>query len=171
MEEVQGRLAVLVDGVSIFEVTMRSIVDAHRWVERLSSAKTPLNKREQAIGNQILKEIRERLGFMVDVGLDYLTLDFLTEVTMSVLQKQRARDPDLGYAVDFLELMRESLPLLEANDTKVITNAGGLNPPGLRRKGRGDRRLFLESSGNRLPGIQHRTGRVQRLPPSPCTSR
>ena len=68
--------------------------------------------------------------------LDYLTLDFLTEVTMSVLQKQRARDPDLGYAVDFLELMRESLPLLEANDTKVITNAGGLNPLGCAEKSR-----------------------------------
>ena len=68
-------LSVLVDGRSIFDVTMQSVVDAHQWVERLSGAKTPLNKREQAIGNQILKEIRERLGFMVDVGLDYLTLD------------------------------------------------------------------------------------------------
>ena len=66
--------------------------------------------------------------------LDYLTLDFLAEVTMSVLQKQRARNPDLGYAVDFLELMRESLPLLEANGTKVITNAGGLNPLGCAEK-------------------------------------
>ncbi len=68
-------LSVLVDGRSIFDVTTQSVVDAHRWVERLSGAKTPLNKREEAIGNQILKEIRERLGFMVDVGLDYLTLD------------------------------------------------------------------------------------------------
>ncbi len=55
---------------------------------------------------------------------------------MSVLQKQRARDPDLGYAVDSLELMCESLPLLEANDTKVITNAGGLNPLGCAEKSR-----------------------------------
>ncbi len=68
-------LAVLIDGFSIFDVTIQSVVDAHRWVERLSSAKTPLNRREQTIGNQILKEIRERLDFMVDVGLDYLTLD------------------------------------------------------------------------------------------------
>ena len=68
-------LAVLIDGCSIFDVTIQSVVDAHRWVERLSSAKTPLNRREQTIGNQILKEIRERLDFMVDVGLDYLTLD------------------------------------------------------------------------------------------------
>ncbi len=53
---------------------------------------------------------------------------------MSVLQKQRARNPDLGYAVDFLELMHDSLPLLEANGTKVITNAGGLNPLGCAEK-------------------------------------
>ena len=66
--------------------------------------------------------------------LDYLTLDFLAEVTMSVLQKQRARNPDLGYAVDFLELIHESLPLLKANGTKVITNAGGLNPLGCAQK-------------------------------------
>ncbi len=66
--------------------------------------------------------------------LDYLTLDFLAEVTMSVLQKQRARDPDLGYAVDFLELMHESLPLIETSGCKVITNAGGLNPLGCAEK-------------------------------------
>ena len=68
-------LSVLVDGKSIVDVTSNSVVDAHRWVERLSGDETPLNSREQTIGNQILKEIRERLGFLVDVGLDYLTLD------------------------------------------------------------------------------------------------
>ena len=68
-------LSVLVDDKSIVDVTSTSVVDAHRWVERLSGDETPLNSREQAIGNQILKEIRERLGFLVDVGLDYLTLD------------------------------------------------------------------------------------------------
>ncbi|MGH9341318.1 MAG: acyclic terpene utilization AtuA family protein [Acidobacteriota bacterium] len=61
-------------------------------------------------------------------SLDYVTQDFLAEVTMSVLQKQRSRNPALGYAVDFVEQMRKCLPLLEQNRTRIISNAGGINP-------------------------------------------
>ncbi len=60
--------------------------------------------------------------------LDYVTQDFLAEITMSILQKQRNRNPALGYAVDFLDQMRECLPLL--GQTRIITNAGGINPRG-----------------------------------------
>lgn len=58
--------------------------------------------------------------------LDYLTQDFLAEVTMSILQKQRARDASLGYAVDFLSQLRGSLPFL--GSTRIISNAGGIHP-------------------------------------------
>jgi hypothetical protein len=62
--------------------------------------------------------------------LDYITTDFLAEVTMSVLQKQRSGNPELGYATDFLHQMREVLPDLAAAGTRIISNAGGINPPG-----------------------------------------
>ena len=66
--------------------------------------------------------------------LDYITIDFLAEITMSILQRQKARDPKLGYAVDFLDQMRECLPLIVGKDVKVITNAGGANPLALGRR-------------------------------------
>ena len=66
--------------------------------------------------------------------LDYVTIDYLAEITMSILQAQRAKRPELGYAVDFLDQMRECLPLMVERGVKVITNAGGINPLGLGRK-------------------------------------
>jgi excinuclease ABC subunit A len=83
-------LAVKVDGRSITEVTRQSISDADLWVERLQSDQTPLNHREQIIGRQILKEIRSRLRFMIDVGLDYLSLD-RGAATLSGGESQRIR--------------------------------------------------------------------------------
>ncbi len=62
--------------------------------------------------------------------LDYVTLDFLAELTMSILRKQRSRSEELGYATDFLNQMRTCLPLLEKTGTKIISNAGGINPGG-----------------------------------------
>jgi hypothetical protein len=59
--------------------------------------------------------------------IDYLMLDYLAEVTMSILQKQRARDPNAGYARDFISLMREILPDCVEKDIKVMSNAGGVN--------------------------------------------
>lgn len=66
--------------------------------------------------------------------LDYVTIDYLAEITMSILQSQRARNPELGYAGDFLDQMRECLPLMVEKNVRVITNAGGINPLGLGRK-------------------------------------
>lgn len=65
--------------------------------------------------------------------IDYLTLDYLAEVTMSILQKQMARDRNLGYARDFTEMIDELLPELVARNVKVVANAGGLNPLACRR--------------------------------------
>src|SRR5687768_14405778 len=59
--------------------------------------------------------------------IDYLMLDYLAEVTMSILQKQRSRDPNAGYAKDFVSLMREILPDCVEKNIKVMSNAGGVN--------------------------------------------
>lgn len=65
---------------------------------------------------------------LVSGRLDYVTQDFLAEITMSILQKQRARDPSLGYAVDFIGQLRESLPYFSPGKPRIISNAGGINP-------------------------------------------
>ena len=83
-------LAVLIDGRNIVDVTSLPVVDAQHWAEQLASADTPLNDREQAIAEQIVKEIRTRLAFLVDVGLDYLTLDRAAG-TLSGGEAQRIR--------------------------------------------------------------------------------
>ena len=60
--------------------------------------------------------------------IDYLMMDYLAEVTMSIMQKQKSRDPLLGYAKDFVPLMERLLPELVRRRVKVTTNAGGVNP-------------------------------------------
>jgi hypothetical protein len=65
--------------------------------------------------------------------IDYLTLDYLAEVTMSILQKQRSRDPELGYARDFVDVVDRILPDLASKNIRLVANAGGLNPEACRR--------------------------------------
>ncbi len=60
--------------------------------------------------------------------IDYLMLDYLAEVTMSILQKQKERDPSLGYARDFVGAMESVLPAVVEGNVKVVANAGGVNP-------------------------------------------
>lgn len=62
--------------------------------------------------------------------IDYLMLDYLAEVTMSIMQKQRSRDASAGYAKDFVSLMREILPDCVEKNIKVLSNAGGVNVEG-----------------------------------------
>src|SRR6202795_4471303 len=62
--------------------------------------------------------------------IDYLMLDYLAEVTMSIMQKQKARDPNAGYARDFVPLMRQILPACVARNIRVTANAGGVNVQG-----------------------------------------
>jgi hypothetical protein len=66
--------------------------------------------------------------------LDYITMDFLAEITMSILQRQRQSRPELGYAVDFLDQLKECLPLIVKKKVRIISNAGGINPIGMGRK-------------------------------------
>jgi len=60
--------------------------------------------------------------------VDYLMLDYLAEVTMSILQKQKERDPRMGYARDFIGAIESVLPAIVDRGVKVIANAGGVNP-------------------------------------------
>ena len=83
-------LAVTVDGRNISDVSRLSIDLALEWVTTLRAEKSPLTKRERTIGNQILKEIHERLKFLSDVGVDYLTLDRRTR-TLAGGEAQRIR--------------------------------------------------------------------------------
>ncbi len=65
----------------------------------------------------------------VEAGpIDYLVMDYLAEVTMSILQKQRGRDPSQGYARDFVPLMGRILATCVEKGVRVIANAGGVNP-------------------------------------------
>jgi hypothetical protein len=61
--------------------------------------------------------------------IDYLMLDYLAEVTMSILQKQKERDPAMGYARDFVGAMDSVLDAVTDRGVRVIANAGGVNPP------------------------------------------
>ena len=77
-------------------------------------------------GDSLLGPIR-----LVEEGpLDYLTLDYLAEVTMSIMQKLKLRDPNAGYATDFVEMLRRILPRCKQKGIKVVANAGGVNPRG-----------------------------------------
>ncbi len=60
--------------------------------------------------------------------IDYLMLDYLAEVTMSIMQKQRSRNPSAGYARDFVPLMERIFPQCVGGRIKVVSNAGGVNP-------------------------------------------
>jgi len=67
-----------------------------------------------------------------DGPLDYLTLDYLAEVTLSIMQRQKLKNPNAGYARDFLDLVENILPEIVDKGVKVITNAGGVNPQSCR---------------------------------------
>lgn len=62
--------------------------------------------------------------------VDYLTIEHLAELTMSILARQREKDPNAGYAEDFLEILQSLLPAFRQQpQLKVIANSGGMNPP------------------------------------------
>ena len=94
--------------------------------------------------------------------IDYLMLDYLAEVTMSIMQKQRSRDPAAGYARDFVPLMERIFPDVLTKRIRVISNAGGVNPRGCaaavldvaRKLGPGGRiKVGLVSGDDMLPRL------------------
>ena len=64
--------------------------------------------------------------------IDYMMMDYLAEVTMSIMQKQKMKNPALGYAKDLVPLMEQILPVIMEKKIRVITNGGGVNPTGCR---------------------------------------
>src|SRR3954469_4183978 len=94
--------------------------------------------------------------------LDYLTLEYLAELTMSILALQRQRDPAAGYAHDFLDVLRRLTPILKAQPAlKVVTNAGGMNAAScaegaaaiLADAGLSDRRVGVVTGDDLLPRL------------------
>ncbi len=83
-------LAITIDGINIVECTHWPVLHTLEWARRLSDPDTPLTSRQQAIAERILKEIQSRLGFLVDVGLDYLTLE-RSAASLSGGEAQRIR--------------------------------------------------------------------------------
>ena len=121
--------------------------------------------------------------------LDYVIMDYLAEITMSILQKQRQKDPRLGYAHDFVPLVKSLLPLLRRSGARLIADAGGLNPLGCadalvaaaRAAGHPDLRVGVVYGDDLMPhldrlareGIDLRhfeTGASQREIPGPIVS-
>jgi hypothetical protein len=94
--------------------------------------------------------------------LDYLTLEYLAELTMSILALQKGRDAKLGYATDFLNVLDRLCPILRAQlKLKIITNAGGMNPAAcaakaralLDRAGLADRTIATVAGDDLLPQL------------------
>jgi hypothetical protein len=94
--------------------------------------------------------------------LDYLTLEYLAELTMSILALQKQRDPQAGFATDFLDVLERLCPILQKQPSlKIITNAGGMNPAAcaeraraiLKRTGLGDRAVATVSGDDLLPRL------------------
>ncbi len=94
--------------------------------------------------------------------LDYLTLEYLAELTMSILAMQKQRDPSTGYAGDFLKVLKRLTPILQAQPgLKIVTNAGGMTPSGcaarartiLDEAGLTERKIGVVSGDDLMPNI------------------
>lgn len=115
-------------------------------------------------GDQLDAPVRQVEGGPVD----YLMLDYLAEVTMSIMQKQRARDASAGYARDFIPLMQQILPRCVERNIRVTANAGGVNVEGCAEAVRevarglglaGKVRIGLVTGDDILPRIDELLGR------------
>jgi hypothetical protein len=80
-------------------------------------------------GQGFYGDATDRTGDLAD-ACDYLILEGLAELTLAILQKDRARDPGLGYVRDLLAHARSFIPAVAEGRARVITNSGGLNPAG-----------------------------------------
>ncbi len=120
-------LAVTVDGYNIYQLAQLSIRECARFLERL-----PLTPTEEAIARRILRELASRLGFMVDVGLDYLSLD-RAAATLAGGEAQRIRlATQIGSGlVGVLYILDEpSIGLHQRDNRRLISTLEGLRDMG-----------------------------------------
>src|ERR1039457_4980060 len=68
------------------------------------------------------------LGQLIGAGVDYLMMDYLAEVTMSLLARARTKDTHAGYPPDFIAYLKRVLPHIRKHGVRVVTNAGRVNP-------------------------------------------
>ncbi len=125
-------IAVTVDDVNIIQATAWPVNRTLEWVQRLASSKSPLTSRQKAIAERILKEITERLGFLVNVGLDYLTLR-RSAATLSGGEAQRIRlATQVGSRlVGVLYVLDEpSIGLHPRDNTRLLNTLKGLRDLG-----------------------------------------
>lgn len=118
-----------IDGKTISEVAAMEISELQRWIESLPEK---LSKRELTIGRDIIKELRERIRFMVDVGLDYLSLDRAT-ASLSGGESQRIRlATQIGSKlVNVLYILDEpSIGLHQKDNRKLISSLKELRDEG-----------------------------------------
>lgn len=100
---------------------------------------------------------------LVEQGkLDYLNLEYLAELTMSILARMRHKDPQLGYATDFIDVLESLAPYLQTQPRlKIVTNAGGMNPAAcavaaravLSRSGLGIKRIGTVAGDDLMPRL------------------
>lgn len=104
--------------------------------------------------------------------LDYLTLEYLAELTMSILAVQKAKNPAAGFATDFLNVLDRLVPFLKVQPRlKIVTNAGGMNPHAcaaqarevLARAGLNDRRIGIISGDDLMPRLSALASRLNHL--------
>ena len=122
-------LAVKIDGLHIMDVAEMSVLSALRWASRLPDA---ISSREMVIANQILKEIRSRLGFLSDIGLDYITIDRASS-TLSGGEAQRihlATQIGSGLTGVLYVCDEPTVGLHPADDHRLISTLGRLRDLG-----------------------------------------
>src|SRR5688572_3381844 len=95
--------------------------------------------------------------------IDYLTIEHLAELTMSILARQREKNPAAGYAADFLDIVRSLVPALKSQPRlKIVANSGGMNPESCAREtanilqaaGLADRQLAVVTGDDLLPKLE-----------------
>jgi len=101
---------------------------------------------------------------------DYLTMDYLAEITMIILSKQKAKDPESGYAKDFVQTLDSILEEISARGITVIANAGGMNPlacaEAIRERMRAkslDLPVAVVDGDDLMPNIRHLVGKGHEL--------
>ncbi|MBE9474136.1 MAG: excinuclease ABC subunit UvrA, partial [Chloroflexi bacterium] len=125
-------LAVTIDDHNIISITKWPVQRTLKWINLLNSPKTIFSEREKIIASRILKEIIDRLGFLVDVGLDYLTLD-RTAATLSGGEAQRIRlATQIGsHLMGVLYVLDEpSIGLHPRDNARLLTTLEGLRDLG-----------------------------------------